>query len=462
MKKTKIVCTLGPACLNRETLQRMVAAGMDCVRINCAHGDVHQWGHAIKLVRSAADLPVLIDTKGLDLRACMRQPVEVRKGDELVFGFDDRHDYWFNHEFFRQAKVNHSVFFCDGLIEAKIVEKQDNSLKLRFFSAGELYDHVGANILGVKFNQPALQKRDYENIEFAKRHKVDFLALSFTQNARDLFAVKKLLRGTNIQVVAKIENRQGVKNFDSILAASDGIMVARGDLGVELPQERVPLMQKEFIRKCNAAGKFVIVATQVLESMIHKPRATRAETSDAANAILDGTDALMLSGETAKGEYPVEAVKTLSSIARATEYAVKSTFTEAPGRNVSKAIASAVSASCGMLPIHQVIVMTRSGYTARLLSRYRLRQPIIAVTGSQSVKRQLKLYYGVTPVFYQEKGEKNRILPVAKWLHSRGMVKEDELLLFTAGRFATQPATNMIQINWANEVINTKGQGLNR
>ncbi|MBS3063460.1 MAG: pyruvate kinase [Candidatus Diapherotrites archaeon] len=454
MKKTKIVCTVGPACLEPNVLRQMAAAGMDCVRINCAHGDPRQWSQAIRQVRSVADVPVLIDTKGLDLRAGMKAPIEVKKGDELSFGFHPGHAYWFNHDFFRQAKVGHSVFFSDGLIEAKIIEKQATAVRLRFVSAGELYDHVGVNVLGVKFNVPALQKKDYENLAFARKHNVDFVALSFAQTERDVLAVKKALKGTDIQVIAKIENRQGVKHFDKILEASDGIMVARGDLGVELPQERVPLLQKEFIRKCNAAGKFVIVATQVLESMIHRPRATRAETSDAANAILDGADALMLSGETAKGEFPVEAVKTLASIARATEHMAKSTFAEGAGRNVSKAIASAAAASCTMLHVSKVIVMTRSGYTARLISRYRLQQPILAVTASPAVKRQLMLYYGVQPCHYPGQAEKNRIIPVAKWLHAKGLIEGSDLLLFTAGRFATQPATNMIQINWAKEVIN--------
>ena len=453
VKKTKIICTIGPACLDKDVLRRMAEAGMDCVRINCAHGNPNQWAHAIKLVRSVADVPILIDTKGLDLRVNLKEPIEVKRGSELVFGFHDRYPAWFNHDFLRQAKLNQSVFFSDGMIEAKIVAKDQDALHLRFTTLGELTDHMGANVPGVRFNIPALQKKDYENLAFARKHRVEFVALSFAQTPHDVFAVKKALKGSGIEVISKIENRQGVRNFDKILAASDGIMVARGDLGVELPQERVPLLQKEFIRKCNAEGKAVIVATQVLESMIHKPRATRAETSDAANAILDGADALMLSGETAKGEFPVEAVKTLASIARATEHAVQCTVAEGASRNVSKAIASAVATTANMLHIDKIVVITRSGYTARSISRYRLRQPLLAVTSSPLVQKQLRLHYGVMPVLYHGKGEKNHILPVAKWLHSLGHIKGEELILFTAGRFATQPATNMIQINWGREVL---------
>jgi pyruvate kinase len=286
-----------------------------------------------------------------------------------------------------------------------------------------------------------------EIISFAKKHDVEYVALSFTRNAED---VKNLSQtnGFGGGIIAKIENSEGVQNVEEILEVSSGLMVARGDLGVEIEPERVPLVQKSLIKLCNQKGKLVVTATEMLESMVNQPNPTRAEVSDVANAIIDGSDAIMLSEETAAGQYPVEAVEMMTRIANETEKAVKSNVEYMPYINISDTISRAIYDICQNMPIHKVIPLTRSGYTARMIARFKIAQPIIAVTSQIKVKKQLELIFGVHPVLINYNQEKDRISAVANQLHKMHLVDDEETVIFTEGvRTAMEHASNSIEIH---------------
>jgi pyruvate kinase len=291
-----------------------------------------------------------------------------------------------------------------------------------------------------------------EIIKFAKEHNVEYIALSFTRNAEDVRNLSQT-NGFGGGIIAKIENSEGVQNVEEILDACSGIMVARGDLGVEIEPEKVPLVQKSLIKLCNQNGKLVITATEMLESMIHQPNPTRAEVSDVANAILDGSDAVMLSGETAVGQYPVEAVEMMTRIANETEKAVKSNVDDTPFINISDTVSKAIQRICQSMPVHKVIPLTRSGYTARMIARFKLAQPIIAVTPEIKVKKQLELIFGVYPVLINYREEKDRISAVATQLHAMHLVDDEETVLFTAGmRTTMEHASNSIEIHIIKEL----------
>jgi pyruvate kinase len=286
-----------------------------------------------------------------------------------------------------------------------------------------------------------------EIISFAKKHDVEYVALSFTRNAED---VKNLSQtnGFGGGIIAKIENSEGVQNVEEILEASSGLMVARGDLGVEIEPERVPLVQKSLIKLCNQKGKLVVTATEMLESMINQPNPTRAEVSDVANAIIDGSDAIMLSEETAAGQYPVEAVEMMTRIANETEKAVKSKVEDMPYINISDTVSRAINDVCQNMPIHKVIPLTQSGYSARMIARFKIAQPIIAVTSEIKVKKQLELIFGVYPVLINYNEEKDRISAVANQLHKMHLVDDEETVLFTEGvRTTMEHASNSIEIH---------------
>ena len=301
MSNTKILCTLGPSSMKGNTLAKMKKEGACAVRINISHGDFQQYTKMLALAKRL-DLPVMLDTQGIELRFRNFSGI-VRQGGKLYIG--GRNMPKFNHPVYGSLKKGLLVLFDDGKVTAKITSAAKKTIGLKFLNSGKLRENARINIPGIHLKLPALTPKDRKAIEMAKAHKVPFIALSFTQKARDVMQARKLLGKTGTAIIAKIENIAGVENFDEILEAADGIMVARGDLGLEVPSEIVPGLQKEFIRKCNNAGKLAIVATQMLDSMMNNPLPTRAETSDVANAILDGADTVMLSGETAVGNYPV-------------------------------------------------------------------------------------------------------------------------------------------------------------
>ena len=351
LKKTKIICTVGPASSSKQTIEKMFQAGMNGARINTAYGNLAQYQSVIETVREVADIPIIIDIKGPEIRIRASQRKVISKGDILEVGFDGE-EVCFNHDFYDEMAVDDEVYIDNGKIRTRVVEKKDRKLRLLTLDSGVIEDGKGVNVPNKHLSVPTFPEKDLEIISFAKKHDVEYVALSFTRNAED---VKNLSQTNGFEggIIAKIENFEGVQNVEEILEAASGLMVARGDLGVEIEPERVPLVQKSLIKLCNQKGKLVVTATEMLESMINQPCPTRAEVSDVANAILDGSDAVMLSGETAVGQYPVEAVEMMTRIANETEKAVKSNVEDTPFINISDTVSRAIQDICQCMPDSQ-------------------------------------------------------------------------------------------------------------
>jgi pyruvate kinase len=454
VKKTKIVCTIGPASLQAETLERMFRAGMNCARINTAYGDFDRYRLIVDNVREVADIPVMVDLKGPEIRLRTDKEMVVNEGDVLEAGFNGE-KISFNHNFIDQMNVGDVLFIDNGKIRTEVAEKADGTLRLMVKNGGVISDGKGVNVPNKQLTVPTLSARDMKIIEFAKEYEVEFLALSFTRSAKDIANLRSAAEGFNGAVVAKIENFEGIRNFGEILDASEGIMVARGDLGVEIEPEKVPLVQKSLIRRCNQNGKTVVTATEMLESMMHQPNPTRAEVSDVANAILDGTDATMLSGETAVGEYPVESAAMMARIALEAEKATKSSVEDRGFVNISDTVSRSIQRICQSMPLDKVVTLTRSGYTAKMISRFKIRQPIIAVTPNPMAKKQLELVYGIFPVHYDYRQETDRILSVASTLYSMKLLHIEDTVLFTAAfRTHKKHASNLIEIHNIKELLN--------
>ena len=451
LKKTKTICTVGPASFSKQVMERMFQAGMNGVRINTAYGNLAQYQSVIETVREVADIPIIIDIKGPEIRIRASKRKVFNKGDLLEVGLDGE-ELWFNHDFYDEMEVDDEVYIDNGKIRTQVVEKKDRRLRLLTLDSGVIEDGKGVNIPNKHLSVPTFPEKDLEIIKFAKECDVEYIALSFTRNVEDV----KSLSQTNSfggGIIAKIENSEGVQNAAEILEAASGLMVARGDLGVEIEPEKVPLVQKSLIKLCNQKGKLVVTATEMLESMIHQPNPTRAEVSDVANAILDGSDAVMLSGETAVGAYPVDAVMMMARIASETEKAVESNVEDTLFINISDTVSRAIQRISQSMPVHKVIPLTRSGYTARMIARFKISQPIIAVTPEIKVKKQLELIFGVYPVLINYRVEKDRILAVANKLHEMHLVADEETVLFTEGvRTTLEHASNSIEIHKIKEL----------
>ncbi|MFA5365277.1 MAG: pyruvate kinase [Candidatus Bathyarchaeia archaeon] len=452
-KKTKIVCTIGPASMSPEVLKQMVSAGMNCARINTAYGDIELYKKMVNQIREVTDIPVIVDLKGPEIRVQTNHQITVNVGDVLDVGFDGE-PLSFNHNFIDQMNVGETVLIDNGRIRTVVTEKHGKTMRLRAQSRGVISDGKGVNVPNKQLSVPTLSERDHELLEFAKQYDIAYLALSFTRSAKDIADLRSAASGFEGAVLAKIENFDGIQNFDQILADVDGVLIARGDLGVEIPTERVPLEQKSLIRRCNQAGKPVITATEMLESMMHNPFPTRAEVSDVANAILDGTDATMLSGETAVGQYPVESVAVMARVALETEKAAVSSVAEQGFVNISDTVSRSIQRICQSMPLTKIVTLTRSGYTAKMIARFKVQQPIIAVTFSPIAKKQLELVYGVIPVYVDYRQETDRILTVACHLYSMKLLNIEDTVLFTAA-FRTQQkhASNLIEIHQMKELL---------
>ena len=451
LKKTKIVCTLGPASSSKQMIEKMFQAGMNGVRINTAYGNLAQYQSVIEIVREVADIPIIIDIKGPEIRIRAVQQKVFSKGDILEVGFDGE-EVTFNHDFYDEMDVEDKVYIDNGKIRTRVVEKKDRKLRLLALDGGVIEDGKGVNIPNKHLSVPTFPEKDLETIKFAKKHDVEYVALSFARNAKD---VKNLSQTNSFGggIIAKIENSEGVQNVEEILDAASGLMVARGDLAVEIEPERVPLVQKALIKLCNQKGKLVVTATEMLESMIKQPNPTRAEVSDVANSILDGSDAIMLSGETAVGQYPVESVEMMTRIADEIEKAVKCNVEDTSFINISDTVSRAIQRISQSMPIHKVITLTRSGYTARMIARFKITQPIIAVTPEIKVKKQLELIFGVYPILINYREEKDRLLTVTNKLHEMHLVDDEETVLFTEGvRTAMEHASNSIEIHKIKEL----------
>ncbi|MFH1834916.1 MAG: pyruvate kinase, partial [Methanobacteriota archaeon] len=421
--------------------------------INSAHGSISEYDEIISNVRKVADIPIIFDVKGPEIRIQSPADETVKRGQVLDVGLKKGPGRYFNRSFYKDVSVGDIVFVSDGLIKTKIVEKNSGRIKLKVLIGGFLRKNKGVNIPGKHLHFNVLTPWDKEVISYAKKMDVDFIALSFTRTERDVKTLKKILASTEIGVISKIESRESLDHLPAIVDASDGIMVARGDLGVEVPSERLPIIQKQLIGKCNRAGKFVVVATEMLKSMIWEARPTRAETNDVANAILDGADGVMLSDETAIGKYPVEAVWEMTRIAREVEGHVKHKMPSLGTLSVDDSISNAVHRICERLPVSKVVTVTRSGYTARMISRYRMNKKIIALTDSEKVRKKLELVYGVHPVLYEH--QKIPKLPdYATFLYKQGLVSKKDLVLFTAGVHTKKAhITNMIQIHKIRDLL---------
>ena len=400
MRKTKIVCTLGPATNDVEIMKQLIHNGMDAARINFSHGTYETHAETIAKLKQAreelnAPIPLILDTKGPEIRVKTFKEDKVRLEEDATFTLTTREvegdvnivsvTYA---DLPKDVHRGSRILIDDGLIELKVEDITETDVVCKVINGGVVKSRKGVNLPGVEVNLPSLMEKDIEDLKFGVENGFDIVAASFIRSAEDVLKIRRVLEengGGQMHIISKIENQQGVENIDKILEASDGIMVARGDLGVEIPPEEVPLVQKILIAKANRIGKPVITATQMLESMVHSPRPTRAEANDVANAIFDGSDAIMLSGETAAGAYPLEAVATMARIAlkaeSAVDYAAKLANTTEPARvNITNAISMAACATAAELKTAAITTVTKSGFTARMISRYRPACPLIAST----------------------------------------------------------------------------------
>ena len=414
MKMTKIVCTIGPKSEGKEVLKSLIESGMNVMRLNFSHGDYEEHGTRIKTLREIMAetghyVGILLDTKGPEIRTGKLengQDVILETGKEVSITTD--YSFIGNKDKFavsydgivKDLKTGNIILLDDGLVALEVISINGNEIKCLIKNNGELGEHKGVNLPGVSVSLPALAEKDIEDLKFGCREGVDYIAASFIRKAGDVAEVRSVLDangGENIKIISKIESQEGVDNFDEILELSDGIMIPRGDLGVEIPVEEVPFAQKMMIKKCNEEGKVVITATQMLDSMIRNPRPTRAEVGDVANAILDGTDAVMLSGESAKGKYPLETVKTMAAIADRTDRFKKYKDLIFDGDiTITEAVSKGAVEAGNLLGAKAILVWTKSGRAARMVRKYGPIVPIIALTDNDQTARQLSLTRGVT------------------------------------------------------------------
>ncbi len=455
MKKTKIVCTMGPNTDNREIMKELALNGMDVARFNFSHGDHAEHRHRLEILESVREelgIPIasLLDTKGPEIRTGKLKDgkkVTLKEGDlytlttEEIVG-DETRGYINYAGLAEDVKPGDRILIDDGLIELHVREVNGTDIVCRIENGGELGEKKGVNVPGVRVKLPALTDKDKEDIRFGVDAGFDFVAASFVRNADAIREIRAILdeKGSAMQIIAKIENEEGIENIDSIIEASDGIMVARGDMGVEIPAEKVPHIQKMIIRKCNLACKVVITATQMLDSMIRNPRPTRAEVSDVANAVYEGTDAVMLSGETAMGSYPIEAVRMMSQIAEESEKYLDYMFYQRRKvsaenlRNISNTVCYSSVATASDLEAPVIVAPSVSGFTTRMLSKWRPKALIAGLSPSMTAVRQMQLYWGVKP-FHAKRAESTDALLFAsvELLKEKGIVKEGEIVVATAG-----------------------------
>jgi len=485
MRKTKIVATIGPASERDDILKELMLNGLNVARLNFSHGTHEEHRkriNTIKRLRDELDLPIaiMLDTKGPEIRIKHFKDGEITLESEDIFTLTtrdilgDQSIVSVTYEGLAKDVTKGSrILIDDGLVELEVLEIIDGTdIKCVVLNGGTIKDRKGVNVPNIAINLPAVTEKDIEDIKFGIENDVDFIAASFIRKADDVIEIRKVLEengGQHIEIISKIENQQGVDNIDEIIQASDGIMVARGDLGVEIEAEKIPILQKQIIKKCNLAGKPVITATQMLDSMMRNPRPTRAEVTDVANAILDGSDAVMLSGETASGKYPIEAVKTMHNIAINTESSSQYMETLQSKRTLdnhistTNAISRATCTTAEDLKASAIITATSSGYTSKAVSKFRPQSPIIAATTSERVMRKLALVWGVYPVLSAKSESTDEIIDVS--IHSamlKGYVKEGDLIVITAGiPVGVSGSTNLIKVHTVGKVL-LKGTGIGK
>ncbi|WP_322631605.1 pyruvate kinase [Staphylococcus haemolyticus] len=485
MRKTKIVCTIGPASESEEMLEKLMKAGMNVARLNFSHGSHEEHKARIDTIRKVADrlgktIGILLDTKGPEIRTHDMKDglIMLEKGKEVIVsmsqveGTPEKFSVTYE-DLINDVQVGSYILLDDGLVELQVkdIDKTKGEVKCDILNTGELKNKKGVNLPGVKVNLPGITDKDADDILFGIKEDVDYIAASFVRRPSDVLDIREILErenNHNITIFPKIENQEGIDNIEEILEVSDGLMVARGDMGVEIPPESVPIVQKDLIRKCNKLGKPVITATQMLDSMQRNPRATRAEASDVANAIYDGTDAVMLSGETAAGLYPEEAVKTMRNIAVSAEAAqdykkLLSDRTKLVETSLVNAIGVSVAHTALNLNVKAIVAATESGSTAVTISKYRPHSDIIAVTPSEHTARQLALVWGAYPVIKKGRKTTDDLLnnAVATAVET-GRVTNGDLIIITAGvPTGEKGTTNMMKLHLVGDEI-AKGQGVGR
>lgn len=476
MRKTKIVCTIGPSSESPEMLRKLITAGMNVARLNFAHGELDEHAERIRRIREAAKemnayVAVLLDIKGPEIRVGKLQTdyVELVPGEtvtlttEEILGTKDRIQVTYK-QLPQDVQPGSIILIDDGLIRLEVEKAEGTEILCRIRNGGRLKPRKGINVPGVKTSLPGVTEKDVRHIKFGIENNIDIIAQSFVRKAEDILEIKHILnehKAGHIQVIAKIENDEGVENLDAILSVADGLMVARGDLGVDLPVEEVPIVQKDMIHRCNLSGKPVITATHMLESMQMNPRPTRAEAGDVANAIFDGTDAVMLSGESAAGKYPLESVETMARIAARAEsvldkYGRCSCQGDDIPVDVTGAIGQAVADTALELGAKAILALTESGFTARMIAKHRPAAPIISVSTKPSVLYALSLTWGVTPLLREQGGDgtDEAVAAAVQQAKAAGLVADGDLVVITAGVPAGRTGTtNLLRVHQVGEAL---------
>ncbi|EGW40572.1 pyruvate kinase [Desulfosporosinus sp. OT] len=478
MRRTKIVCTIGPASESKEKVQALLAAGMDVARLNFSHGTHEEHGRRMAVLKEEAakvgkHLGILLDTKGPEVRTGIvpEAGITLENGSEFTLdtnlGMGDLQRVGITYaDLWKQVSLGTHILIDDGQIDLEVISVDSEIIRTIIRNGGVLKSQKGVNVPGALIDLPAVTEKDIDDIRFGISQGIDFIAASFTRKALDVLAVRKVIEemGADVHIIAKIESQEGLTNLDAILDVADGLMVARGDLGVEIPVEEVPINQKDMIRKCNLLGKPVIVATQMLDSMIRQPRPTRAEASDVANAIMDGTDAIMLSGETAAGLFPVEAVVMMDKIAKRTEQtSMVNQANRHPQRNVAEAICFASYTIAKDLEAAAIITPTHSGLTSRMISKYRPCALIVAATPFATTARKLSLQWGIQPLVVPESSGTDQMLSVAvNTSLTKSYIHAGDVVVITAGvPIGRVGSTNMIKVQIMGNIL-AKGMGIGR
>ena len=464
--KTKIIATIGPACDSPEILKEMMVAGMNVARLNLSHGDISEHSQRIRMIRKVAsdigsNVAIMVDTKGIEIRTGRLQDgsIVLEPESKFILYADERVGDQNGVAISYQDLCNHvtvgvPILLDDGVIELVVQSINGSDIVCEVIRGGTLYNGKGINLPQTELPLEAINESTRQELSFASENDVEYVAASFVRNAKDVNEIRAVLaeHGVDIPIIAKIENREGVDNLDEIIEASNGTMVARGDLGVEMPAETVPLVQKKIIRSTVTNGKPVITATQMLDSMERNLRPTRAETSDVANAILDGTSAVMLSGETAVGKYPVQAVKTMASLALHTEASLREYgYLQKIIPHASNVVTEAVSQAANTMALHLnvpvIVTLTETGFTSRMISRYRPECPIIAITSSLKVVRTLAMNWGVMPLLYDgESTDEAKIDFSIKKVKELGLADDGDNVIVTHGHDARAGGTNLIRV----------------
>ncbi len=475
MRKTKIICTLGPAVDDEKILEKLMKKGMNVARMNFSHGSHEEQKQRVEKFKKIREklntpIPLLLDTKGPEIRTGKFKTNEITLKEldsfvlvnEDIIGDNAKCTITYKN-LYKDVSKGSKILINDGLVELEVVEIREKDIYCTVLNGGIIGNNKGINVPGAEINLPSLTDRDILDIKFGIENEFDFIAASFVRKASDIVEIRKILEkngGEKINIIAKIENRQGIENFDEILRLADGIMVARGDLGVEIPVEEVPIVQKSLIQKCFRIGKPVITATQMLDSMIRNPRPTRAETSDIANAIYDGTSAIMLSGETAAGKYPLESLETMAKVAEKAENSIDYWNRLASAKydmnpSVTNAISHATCTTAHDLEAKAIITVSHSGHTARMVSRFRPACPIIATTVNKRVCRQLSLSWGVLPYLVDVASTTDELFDIGvdKALQSE-LVKNGDLVVITAGvPTGVSGTTNIMKVHIVGKVL---------